>query len=135
MPLYNQTLYTTVSIAKTMDEISRLSYEKAREDLILEICKMYYLGQTTAEQVTLIKANITRLEELKNITVAFHDNGMAMEVDVKRVNINLENLKVQYDNVLAMHGTTTEPAEIYHGLSCRRADSLSSGELREHYAC
>ena len=102
MPLYNQTLYTTVSIAKTMDEISRLSYEKAREDLILEICKMYYLGQTTAEQVTLIKANITRLEELKNITVAFHDNGMAMEVDVKRVNINLENLKVQYDNVLAM---------------------------------
>ena len=96
MPLYNQTLYTTVSIAKTMDEISRLSYEKAREDLILEICKMYYLGQTTAEQVTLIKANITRLEELKNITVAFHDNGMAMEVDVKRVNINLENLIYNY---------------------------------------
>ena len=39
MPLYNQTLYTTVSIAKIMDEINRLSYEKAREDLILEICK------------------------------------------------------------------------------------------------
>lgn len=102
MPLYNQTLYTTVSIAKVMDEINRLSYEKAREDLILEICKMYYLGQTTAEQITLIKANITRLEELKDITMAFHDNGMAMEVDVKRVNINLENLKVQYDNVRAM---------------------------------
>lgn len=85
-----------------MDEINRLSYEKAREDLILEICKMYYLGQTTAEQITLIKANITRLEELKDITMAFHDNRMAMEVDVKRVNINLENLKVQYDNVRAM---------------------------------
>lgn len=98
----NQTLYTTVSIAKVMDEINRLSYEKAREDLILEICKMYYLGQTTAEQITLIKANITRLEELKDITMLSHDNGMAMEVDVKRVNINLENLKVQYDNVRAM---------------------------------
>ena len=102
MPLYNQTLYTTVSIAKVMDEMNRLSYEKAREDLILEICKIYYLGQTTTEQITLIKANITRLEELKNITMAFHDNGMAMEVDVKRVNINLENLKVQYDNAQAM---------------------------------
>ena len=102
MPLYNQTLYTTVSIAKVMDEMNRLSYEKAREDLILEICKIYYLGQTTTEQITLIKANITRLEELKNITMAFHDNGIAMEVDVKRVNINLENLKVQYDNAQAM---------------------------------
>lgn len=102
MPLYNQTLYTTMSIAKTMDEMNRLSYEKAREDLMLEISKLYYLGQTTAEQITLVKANITRLEELKDITVAFFDNGMAMEVDVKRVNINLENLKVQYDNVQAM---------------------------------
>ena len=85
-----------------MDELNQLSYEKAREDLILEICKLYYLGQTTVEQITLTKANIIRLEELKNITMAFFDNGMAMEVDVKRVNINLENLKVQYDNAKAM---------------------------------
>lgn len=102
MPLYNQTLYTTISIAKTMDELNRLSYEKAREDLILQICKMYYLGQVTAEQIALVKANIVRLEELEDITQAFFDNGMAMEVDVKRVNINLENLKVQYDNAQAM---------------------------------
>ncbi len=27
---------------------------------------------------------------------------MSMEVDLKRVNINLENLKVQYDNAQAM---------------------------------
>lgn len=102
MPLYNQTLYTSISIAKTMNEISRLSYGKAREDLMLQISKMYYLGQVTAEQIALTKANITRLEELRDITLAFHDNGMAMEVDVKRVNINLENLKVQYDNAQAM---------------------------------
>lgn len=102
MPLYNQTLYSTLSIAKTMDEVNRLSYEKAREDLIMEICKMYYLGQVTAEQITLIKANIARLEELRDITQAFYDNDMAVEVDVKRVNINLENLKVQYDNAQAM---------------------------------
>ena len=102
IPLYNQTLYTTLSIAKTMDEMNRLSYEKAREDLILQISQMYYLGQVTAEQIILIKANITRLEELRDITQAFYDNGMAMEVDVKRVNINLENLKVQRDNAEAM---------------------------------
>lgn len=102
MPLYNQTLYTTISIAKTMDEMNRLSYEKAREDLIMQISKMYYLGQVTTEQIALTKTNITRLEELKEITLAFYDNGMAMEVDVKRVNINLQNLKVQYENAQAM---------------------------------
>lgn len=102
MPLYNQTVYTAISVARIVDEMNRLSYEKAREDLIMQISKMYYLGQVTAEQIALIKTNITRLEELKNISEAFYDNGMAMEVDLKRVNINLENLKVQYDNAQAM---------------------------------
>lgn len=102
MPLYNQTVYTALSISKLLDEISRLSYGKAREDLMMQIAKMYYLGQATAEQLSLVKANIARLEALRNITLAFFDNGMAMEVDVKRVNINLENLQVQYDNAKAM---------------------------------
>lgn len=102
MPLYNQTVYTSVALARLMDEANTLSYEKAREDLILQICKLYYLGQNTVEQIELIKGNLARMEELKNITVAFYDNGMAMEVDVKRVNINLENLRVQYDNAKSM---------------------------------
>lgn len=102
MPLYNQTVYMAVDIARTMNELNRLSYEKAREDLILQISKMYYLSQNTAEQIALIKENISRLNELSNITQAFYDNGMAMEVDVKRVNINLENQRVQYDNAQSM---------------------------------
>lgn len=102
MPLYNQTVYTAMDITRTMNELNRLSYEKAREDLILQISKMYYLSRNTSEQLTLIKENISRLNELSNITQAFYDNGMAMEVDVKRVNINLENLRVQYDNAQSM---------------------------------
>lgn len=102
MPLYNQTVYMAVDIARTMNELNRLSYEKAREDLILQISKMYYLSQNTAEQIALIKENISRLNELNSITQAFYDNGMAMEVDVKRVNINLENQRVQYDNAQSM---------------------------------
>ena len=102
MPLYNQTVYTAMDITRTMNELNRLSYEKAREDLILQICKMYYLSQNTSEQLALIKENISRLNELSNITQAFYDNGMAMEVDVKRVNINLENQRVQYDNAQSM---------------------------------
>ena len=55
--VYKRQLYTTLSIAKTMDEMNRLAYGKAREDLILQISQMYYLGQVTAEQIILIKAN------------------------------------------------------------------------------
>lgn len=52
MPLYDQTVYTTVAVAKMMEQLSRLSYEKAKEDLMIEISKLYYLGQTTTEQIS-----------------------------------------------------------------------------------
>ena len=102
MPLYNQTIYTAIDIAHTMNRLNQLSYDKAREDLIMQICKMYYLAQNTVEQIALVRDNIKRLQELRDITVAFYDNDMAVEVDVQRVNINLENLQVQYDNAQAM---------------------------------
>ncbi|MGM9804561.1 MAG: TolC family protein [Muribaculaceae bacterium] len=102
MPLYNQMALTAVKVAKTVDRLNELSYEKAREDLIMQISNMYYMAQNTEEQLALVYDNIGRLKELRDITVAFYDNDMAIEVDVKRVNINLENMQVQYDNAQAM---------------------------------
>lgn len=103
MPLYNQTLYTGIKIADKMADISRASYEKAKEDLIMEISQLYYLAQTTAKQIELIRGNIVRMEELKNITTAFYDNQMVLEVDVQRVDINLENLRTALTNAEAMY--------------------------------
>lgn len=103
MPLYNQTLYTGIQIADKMKEISEASYEKAKEDLTVEISKLYYLAQTTAKQIELIRSNIGRMESLKSITSAFYDNDMVLKVDVQRVDINLENLRTQLTNAEAMY--------------------------------
>ena len=102
MPLYSQTARTALAIAKTLDALNNLSYAKAKEDLMVQISKMYYLAQNTEEQIGIIKDNMKRLEELRDITQAFHDNDMALSVDVKRVDVNLENLSVQYANAKAM---------------------------------
>ena len=103
MPLYNQTLYTGISIVAKMEKLRQHSYEKAKEDITVEIGRMYFLAQTTIEQIRLIDENVARLRALAEITEAFYDNGMAMEVDLKRVNINLENLSVQRANAEAMY--------------------------------
>lgn len=102
MPLYNQMVRTAVDISRTIDRLNQLSYEKAREDLIVQTAKMYYMAQNTLEQIRLVNDNIQRLVELRDITQAFYDNQMSLEVDVKRVNFNIENLTAQRDNALAM---------------------------------
>ena len=103
MPLYNHTLYSSIQLTKKLSEISHASYEKAKEDVTMEVAKLYYLAQTTFKQTQLIETNIARLQELKNITTAFYDNDMALQVDVQRVSINLENLRTQLTNAQAVY--------------------------------
>lgn len=103
MPLYNQTLYSSIQLSKMLSDISQASYEKAKEDLTVEVAKLYYLAQTTFKQKELIESNISRLEGLKDITTAFYDNDMALQVDVQRVSINLENLRTQLSNAQASY--------------------------------
>ena len=102
MPLYNQMARTAVEVSKIADKLNVLSYEKAREDIIMQTAQTYYMAQNTLEQIRLVNDNIERLKELRNITQAFYDNQMSLEVDVKRVNFNIEDLTVQRDNALSM---------------------------------
>ena len=102
MPLYSQTALTAVEIAKTLDNLNQLSYEKAREDIIMQIAKLYYLIQNTTEQIAIISDNLKRFEELRNFAQAFYDNQMALAVDLKRINVRIESTDVSLANAKAM---------------------------------
>ena len=102
MPLYCLMAYTAADLARTMARLNELSYEKAREDLIVQIASIYYLIQNTKEQIGIINDNIKRFEELKEIAKAFYDNQMALEVDLQRINVRIESTQIQSANALAM---------------------------------
>ena len=96
--LYNQTALTAVKLTKKAAELSNLSVEKASEEIAFEVAKLYALGQTTAEQSKLIGENIKRTERLRDITKIIVENGVGKQVDLDRVNVNLENMYTQQSN-------------------------------------
>ena len=96
--LYNQTALTAVKLTKKAAELSNLSVEKASEEIAFEVAKLYALGQTTAEQYKLISENIKRTERLRDITKIIVENGVGKQVDLDRVNVNLENMYTQQSN-------------------------------------
>jgi len=99
--LYNQTALTAVKILKKMSSVSGLSVEKASEDVAFDVAKLYALEQTTEEQRKLIDKNILLIERLRDITKITIDNGIGKQVDLDRVNVNLENLYTQQSNTQA----------------------------------
>lgn len=103
VPLYNQTVLAATKVARTVQEISSLSYEKAVEDLTLQIGNVYYLAQTSLKQQTLLEENIRRMEELCAITGELYKGGVVLEVDLTRAQINLKNLVVQRDRYVTLY--------------------------------
>jgi outer membrane protein TolC len=49
--LYNQSALTALKISRETDELNRLGVEKASEEIILNVSKLYFLALTTAEQI------------------------------------------------------------------------------------
>lgn len=95
VPLYNQTILSGIDVAKTVESIQGLSYEKAKEELTLQIGKVYYMAQTSKEQLLLTDQNILRMKELCEITEALYHQGVVMEVDLNRVRINYQMLQTE----------------------------------------
>lgn len=103
VPLYDATIFVSVDVARAMEKIASLSYEKAEEELIVQISKAYFLAQASQEQQRLTNENILRMEKLCTITEALYEQGVVMEVDLNRVRINLKNLLAQHDQCVTLH--------------------------------
>lgn len=103
VPLYNQTILSASKAAQTLRELSSLSYEKAVEDLTMQIGNVYYLAQASLELQRLLKENIDRMTELCTITEELYKGGVVLKVDLTRVQINLKNLEAQHDQYAALY--------------------------------
>lgn len=103
MPLYNQTILAAIDVARTVENIGQLKYEKAVEELTLQLARIYYLAQASLEQLQLTDDNIVRMTELYAITEALYNQGMVMDVDLERVRIDLTMLKTERTGQHTLH--------------------------------
>lgn len=103
MPLYDQTILAAVDVARTVEQLQSLTYDKAVDDLTVQISKVYYMAQASQEQERLASENILRMKALYSITEALYQQGVVMEVDLNRVRINLQSLQVLHDQSHTLH--------------------------------
>ena len=104
VPLLDLTIKAGTDIARMSAEIRQTSYEKKRDALIMQIANVYYLSQATQEQLNLTDANLRRMSELVEIAKARYEEGIALETDYTRSEVNrkqLETLKDAYSSALA----------------------------------
>ncbi len=95
MPLYNQSILAAIDAAKTIRELNTLAYDKALETLTVQIAKVYFTAQACKQQTVLLDEDIERMTYLRDITEALYKQGVILEIDFTRININIINLQTQ----------------------------------------
>lgn len=93
--LYNQALLTGIKANKPNQEIAALNEEQTKQTLIYNIASSYYQVITIQKQLELLQGNKERIEKLLKISQLQAEAGVAKKVDVKQVQVNLNNVESQ----------------------------------------
>jgi OMF family outer membrane factor len=97
LPLYNPQLYGGIRTTKIAAEITELLNKKTEEQVFFEISNFYYNIQILQHQLAFVDSNIVNMAKLLENLQLLHQQLMIKGTDVKKVELQLEQLKTQKD--------------------------------------
>lgn len=97
LPLYNPQIYGGIRTTKIAAEITELQYKKNEEQVFFEISNLYYNIQILQHQLAFVDSNIVNTAKLLENLQLLNQQLMIKGTDVKKVELQLEQLKTQKD--------------------------------------
>jgi len=93
--VFDGTFFLGVKAAKTFVEVSRKQIDASAQDVASQVSKAYYSALISRESLKIIEANIERTERMHAETKALNEEGFTEKIDVERLLITLNNLKLE----------------------------------------
>lgn len=95
--LFNQSVFTGLQAAKTIQTTSTLQLSLTKENLIYNVAATYYTIQILQDNLSRLRENIDNLEKTVKINESLKNNELVSANVHNRLLVNLENLKNQYE--------------------------------------
>lgn len=97
--LFNSDYLVGLQASKTYLELSRKAAERSKTETKVAVTKAYYSVLLNRERLSLLDANLKRLEMLKTNTEALLKNGFVEQTESDRMVVTYENLKSEKENM------------------------------------
>lgn len=91
--IFDQTVFTGLKAAKTTREFYQINAELTEEQVIERVATAYYNVFVQKEQLETIDSSYIITEKSRNVIKSLFDNGLAKEIDLDRVNVQLTNIE------------------------------------------
>jgi outer membrane protein len=97
--LYNQSYFTSVKLSRRLENLSRLTLQQKKEEIVYQVSQVYYLCLATKNQIAQLNITMHNTEKLLEIAKLQKESGIILKVDYSRVMVNKTNLQTQMDNL------------------------------------
>jgi outer membrane protein TolC len=97
--LFDGSYLVGLQASKTYMELSRKATVQTKTETAVNVSKAYYGALVADARLLIIDANIQRVTKLFSDTKALNDNGLVEKIDVDRLELSLNNLKVEKEKV------------------------------------
>ncbi|MCA6075418.1 TolC family protein [Fulvivirga sedimenti] len=97
--VFDGSFFVGLRAARTFAELSYKDRIRTKIDVVEGVSKAYYLAMVNQERQELILKNYQRLDTLLQETQALYENGFAEKIDVNRIQVQFNNIRVQQDNI------------------------------------
>lgn len=93
--LFDGSYLIGLKAAKTYTDLSRKNTAQSEIEVAEQVSKAYYGVLVNGERMELLNQNLVRLDTLLKQTQVMFENGVAEKLDVDRLRVQLNNLKVE----------------------------------------
>lgn len=96
--LYDQKVMIGLKAAKAARSYSNVQLTLTKEDIVYNVSSTYYNIQVVSDHLNLLQSNIANLEKTVATNEALRENEIVSNSTYRRLLINLENLRNEYEN-------------------------------------
>ena len=97
--IFDGSFFVGLQAARTYQELSSKEHIKMEIDVVEAVAKAYYTAMINDERLELLMENYNRIQKLLNDTQLLNENGFAEKIDVDRLKVSSNNLKVELNRL------------------------------------
>ncbi|MEQ6119565.1 TolC family protein [Reichenbachiella sp. MALMAid0571] len=97
--IFDGSFFVGLQAARIYTELSRKAHIKTTIDVVEAVTKAYYTVLINREMAELVTKNYTRLDSLLTDTKIMYQNGFVEQIDVDRIKVEHNNVKVEKDHL------------------------------------
>jgi len=123
--IFDGVFFVGLKAAKTYKELSTKNHIKTKIDVVEAVSKAYYAVLVNRLTLELIEINFGRLDTLLQETKQMYESGFAEKIDVNRVQVQFNNIRVNQENSHKMLAISESLLKFQLGINIREGLELT----------